>query len=1304
MNTKADLKAAREAIGGKKFADAVKACKRVLMWESGNYNAWVFLGVAHTGLEEDEEAEEAYKRAIEINSTSMLAWQGLISFYEKRSRYNQLLGTIEQILPQIVESGDGNKLADYLCKLVDIYENKQKDETKYIETLRLLLPGSRYYNLIKNSSNIPKPAEIYSKIVDITESEEAQMIESRIQSRRFRVNAGPLNQVRAEVEAEVYGRSKLGEMYETILELGLNQPLQIKLLRFYWKRLPGVSDKGELYDKTAKLANTLREQNAADPLPYEILIEIANVERVEQYDAQLLDEISEKFPETGLGKLVRGFRLYQQGNVDEAFDLFAFETGLEYATKGCDLVRKLQKDTGKLSDRVLSSLNLCMAHCYRELDPKYYPDSVALYKTVLDRSPEEIGALEAYGIGLILSADKKYDQALVYFEKVYALDTSRHIALAEIGWIYCEKQNYEKAIELISDAIEKAGEDVSEYHYRLGRVYWAMGGEYQENPAYAFRCFMQAVKTDPQFAGGFTFLGHYYRTIQYDHVRAKKCYQKAFLLNPMDAEAALPLSDCYVTDNEPEEAITVFRQITELCPKVGWAWRRLGYANMDGNLYDEAITCFQKALRCDTSDVRCWEGLAEAYAHEGRYVAALKAFGRAIDLEPTSVHANREKALVNKKIGMLEDAITGFQKTLLLAEEQGVKNDLPTIAGLADTYLERAKEDFQLGFFGRAATGYGKAIHTALSGLESDKTLLGLWKLVGDACIMYQLVPSYVHLCDYASLQKLLLLFDECPHRKLGFKEDTCSQLVQEFLELDVSEESFYLPPKVALNVLYSCGSYMYKQALVLCRSNSVIAPAYWHDLALVYHRLAENNPAQGIYDVAIRCIRIALKLQPTEYLYWNALGVIAMRENPKVSQYALVKAMEYNNRDYELANQAFETAHALDPEWISAWVGQAYVASLWGTNALALFQHAFEASNGTALEASYGFAESVFSRTKDGASVVSPAFALQKLTEQKLHNALALNLLGLTLERIGHYERASEAFAGAVLALEAQNEQGQITLEEFEDRLTKVYANLGRALCASGDFQGAITNYHDALAKIEGSGRIYCQLGAGIAYYFEDQLEESLTMFEMALNETPFGSDLRQDVVVLLSKVLWALGGEEQRLVAKEKLNESISVNSNYLPAIFSLCVMGLIEDDTNLAAEALQQLAKIPADVAYDSDQDQCIAWLFWQAYKLQNIPVKAIRSLASSVHQHPWLASLWARLGKELCKDPVTGLSVSSAAVAIMAGTKDPSDLAEAYQHAAAANSQNPDIAKRCAQKSIILAPWRVTAWQSLAMLKE
>lgn len=41
MNTKANLKNAREALGAKKYAEAVKFCNRVLDFESQNYNAYV---------------------------------------------------------------------------------------------------------------------------------------------------------------------------------------------------------------------------------------------------------------------------------------------------------------------------------------------------------------------------------------------------------------------------------------------------------------------------------------------------------------------------------------------------------------------------------------------------------------------------------------------------------------------------------------------------------------------------------------------------------------------------------------------------------------------------------------------------------------------------------------------------------------------------------------------------------------------------------------------------------------------------------------------------------------------------------------------------------------------------------------------------------------------------------------------------------------------------------------------------------------------------------------------------------------
>jgi tetratricopeptide (TPR) repeat protein len=503
---------------------------------------------------------------------------------------------------------------------------------------------------------------------------------------------------------------------------------------------------------------------------------------------------------------------------------------------------------------------------------------------------------------------------------------------------------------------------------------------------------------------------------------------------------------------------------------------------------------------------------------------------------------------VQQKVGLLDDAISGFQYTLTLAEEQNKTNYIPALTGLAETYLEHAKEDFQAGFFGRASDGCNKVFQTALLGLQQDASIIAFWKLVGDACAFYRHIPKYLANCDYKSLVTVMQFAGEA-HDQLKLDADVTRHWITELLSLEDVDDDFSLPVATAMDVVLSCASYAYKQAIVFCKNHISVAPAFWHDLAIVYYHLALDGKEEEAMT-AVKCAKVALKMEPVQYMYWNSLGVIAMTVGhlPKLAQYAFVKAMEFNPhsaipwtnygflcllmKDYELANGAFETAHSLDPEWISAWVGQAHVASLWGTDAAGIFEHAFESSNGSSMDAGYGYASTVYQGLSDADSTaaITPVFALEKLTEKKLNDALALNLLGLLLERLGQYGRAAEAFASAILAIETQIEESKVTAEEGGVRLAKVHANLGRTLCANGDFEGAIQTVNDA------SG-VYAQLNAGIAYYFLDKLPESLAMFETALNATQEDISLRQDVIVLLSKVLWALGGDEQRSVAKDQL-----------------------------------------------------------------------------------------------------------------------------------------------------------------------
>lgn len=43
--------------------------------EKNNYNAWVFIGLAASELEQPDQAQAAYKKAVELEPQQLLAWQ-----------------------------------------------------------------------------------------------------------------------------------------------------------------------------------------------------------------------------------------------------------------------------------------------------------------------------------------------------------------------------------------------------------------------------------------------------------------------------------------------------------------------------------------------------------------------------------------------------------------------------------------------------------------------------------------------------------------------------------------------------------------------------------------------------------------------------------------------------------------------------------------------------------------------------------------------------------------------------------------------------------------------------------------------------------------------------------------------------------------------------------------------------------------------------------------------------------------------------------------------------------------------------
>lgn len=47
----------------------------MLKLEKNNYNAWVFIGLAASELEQPDQSQMAYKKAVELEPEQLLAWQ-----------------------------------------------------------------------------------------------------------------------------------------------------------------------------------------------------------------------------------------------------------------------------------------------------------------------------------------------------------------------------------------------------------------------------------------------------------------------------------------------------------------------------------------------------------------------------------------------------------------------------------------------------------------------------------------------------------------------------------------------------------------------------------------------------------------------------------------------------------------------------------------------------------------------------------------------------------------------------------------------------------------------------------------------------------------------------------------------------------------------------------------------------------------------------------------------------------------------------------------------------------------------------
>ncbi len=161
-----------------------------------------------------------------------------------------------------------------------------------------------------------------------------------------------------------------------------------------------------------------------------------------------------------------------------------------------------------------------------------------------------------------------------------------------------------------------------------------LGNVYLQRKDYkrAETAFKRAVKLETTASSAYVMLGRILRQ-QGKNQETFKLFEDVLQRNPNFAQVHNELGLSYYNDGKEEEAVKEFRKAIELAPFLPDPYYQYGAILLSRGHVDEAIALLEKSLKFSTR-TETLNVLGAAYAHKGRFDAALLAFQRAFTLQP----------------------------------------------------------------------------------------------------------------------------------------------------------------------------------------------------------------------------------------------------------------------------------------------------------------------------------------------------------------------------------------------------------------------------------------------------------------------------------------------------------------------------------------------------------------------------------------------------------------------------------------------------------------------------------------------
>lgn len=248
-------------------------------------------------------------------------------------------------------------------------------------------------------------------------------------------------------------------------------------------------------------------------------------------------------------------------------------------------------------------------------------------------------------LGLVALKDKKYDQALTYFEKALQMDPDNQQAINGEVAAYMAQNKNDKAIERVKSQIAK--KETGPLYYSLGKIYFAMkkmpeaeaalkkslelapsnsevmvmlGTLYAQggNLDKALAQYQAATAAKPKDANLWTVYGMLQDSAG-KPADARKSWEKALSVNPNAGLAANNLAWVLSEDGQDmDRALELARQAKVSLPQNASVNDTLGWIYCKRRLFDSAVPLLQEAVRMQPENAAYHVHLAAALAGAGK--------------------------------------------------------------------------------------------------------------------------------------------------------------------------------------------------------------------------------------------------------------------------------------------------------------------------------------------------------------------------------------------------------------------------------------------------------------------------------------------------------------------------------------------------------------------------------------------------------------------------------------------------------------------------------------------------------------